>query len=166
MRESFRSLLVDGITNYDMFISDLKDLVEKQDSSHGCNNLALAYLHTGQKDLAMSYFSKAIELDATNDIALHNRADAYLTSDQTDLALADYNDAVAAAPHDATRIRARAYFHKHQANYEQAIADFEVADRLQPGFPGCGNEVNAIREIMDKPIRSYIKKFIQDRLAK
>ncbi len=164
-KESYRALFLDTVEEYTRLASELEQYAKLEGSSHVFNNLGLVYLELGERDAAMKSLSKAIELDASNNNALHNRAQQYVQEGKLDLAEADFNDSVAAAPKEVTHRRARGYFFKEQRRYQEAIADFEKADELQPGFPGCGAEVAQIKEIMKAPIKSYLKKLIQDKLS-
>ena len=86
-----------------------------------------AYLRKGDFDLALSDFSKAIEMNPNNVNAFLNRGDAYLEREDFDLALSDFNKAIELNSDNADVYiyRGNAYLKYDKSNL--ALADFSKA---------------------------------------
>ncbi len=83
-----------------------------------------AWLTEEEPIAAVSDFSRAIELDASNVSALKGRARAHEILKQYDKAIEDWSSLVAHNPEDPDFLRERGYAHHLAGQYELAVADF------------------------------------------
>jgi tetratricopeptide (TPR) repeat protein len=98
---------------------------------------ASAYLHKGDRDLAIADLTRAIELDPQNARTYHTRGRVYFNMGAYDRAIADYTKAIELRPNAPShllvgqyRIRGIAYQKTH--NVDLAIADFRRALVIDP----------------------------------
>ena len=78
------------------------------------NTLGIVHNNNGEYDLAISNFSKAIELDSEVIAAYNNRGIAYAEKSEFDLAIVDFTKAIELDPHlsAAYSNRATVYYTK------------------------------------------------------
>jgi len=96
-------------------------------------NQGVAYSKKGQYDLAISEYTKAIEIQPYAYIYA-GRGDAYYKKGQYDQAISDFSKAIEIDPKyaDAYFGRGDAYINKGQ--YDQAISDFSKAIEIDPKY--------------------------------
>jgi lipoprotein NlpI len=100
-----------------------------RDLAFATTNRGIAYARTGQHELAIKDFDRAIEVDATYAPAFNHRGHAYGALGELDRALADFNRAIELDPdyNDAYLNRGDAYvadgnFAKAIENYDHVLA--------------------------------------------
>jgi tetratricopeptide (TPR) repeat protein len=93
------------------------------------------YAESGQHDLAISYFSKAIEINPMSAATYWNRGIAYAKTGQHDLAISDFSKAIEIDPTNAKSYfnRGISYFHKRE--YEKSWGDIKKAQALGYKIP-------------------------------
>jgi Tfp pilus assembly protein PilF len=106
------------------------NVVDKRTAEH--YNQGNAYFRKSQYDLAISEYTKSIEIDPKQPNAHNNRGLTYAQKGHYDQAIADYTKAIDLDPKygDAYHNRGLAYSNKGQ--YDQAISDFTKAIELDP----------------------------------
>jgi tetratricopeptide (TPR) repeat protein len=94
-------------------------------------NQGIAYSQKGQYDLAISEYTKAIEIYPHEDV-YYGRGNAYVQKGQYDLAIGDFSKAIELDPKylKAYFSRGNAYLIKSQ--YDKAILDFTKAIEIDP----------------------------------
>ena len=89
-----------------------------------------AWLKEEEPIAAISDFTRAIELDATNISAIKGRARSYESLKKYDEALADWTNLIALRPKDTGVHRERGYLYQLAGQHELAIKDFTQALEL------------------------------------
>ena len=93
------------------------------------------YIGKSQYDLAISDFSKALEINPNFANAYRHRGRAYYLKGQYDQAISDYTKALEINPKHGAKVynrRGNAYHQKGQ--YDQAISDFNKALDINPSY--------------------------------
>jgi tetratricopeptide (TPR) repeat protein len=128
----------DELLNNDKAILDFEKLL-KIDSTNlnAFNGIGLIYKDQGKLDLAITQFTKGIELENTNKsgaaYCYRNRAEIYAKQNLLDKALADYNKAIELDSNNSQRYYDRALFFKNlKKDYSKALEDYNEAIRLAP----------------------------------
>jgi tetratricopeptide (TPR) repeat protein len=93
----------------------------------------VAWLNDEEPIAAISDFTRAIALDATNISALRGRAQAYSAIKKNDLSLADWSAIIALRPEVEEYYRARAAVHLAAGHHEHALSDYAKALELDAG---------------------------------
>jgi tetratricopeptide (TPR) repeat protein len=123
-------------------------------------NRGVAYHDEGKYDLAISEFTKAIEINPTYAEAYCNRGAAYHENGLYDQAISDYSKALEINPRDhmAYKNRGSAYYETHK--YELAISDYTKAIEINPRddivYNDRGNAFSALGKI-EQAISDYNK---------
>jgi tetratricopeptide (TPR) repeat protein len=86
----------------------------------------------GRYDDAISYFSKAIEIDPRLVEAYKNRGNIYSRMGKYDQAILDYNKALEIDPADAWVYHYRGNAYHKKGNYDQAISNYNKAFEMNP----------------------------------
>ena len=105
-------------------------------------NRGMAHLKNRQFDKAIYDFSKAIEMTPKSNNTLRydilvSRGEAYQKNNQMDLAVQDYSQAIELLPGQKNIkyvYSNRAWVQYARGNYDDAIADFSAAIKLDPAF--------------------------------
>ena len=105
-------------------------------------NRGMAHLKNRQYDQAIYDFTKSIEMTPANNNKLQydsliNRGAAYQKNDNLELALADYTHAIELQPGEKNIkyiYNNRAWVHYARGNYDDAIADFSAAIKIDAEF--------------------------------
>ena len=128
----------DELLNNDKAILDFEKLL-KIDSTNlnAFNGIGLIYKDQGKLDLAITQFTKGIELENTNKsgaaYCYRNRAEIYAKQNLLDKALADYNKAIELDSNNSQRYYDRALFFKNlKKDDSKALEDYNEAIRLAP----------------------------------
>lgn len=121
---------------------------------------AMRYSSQGNQPMAISGFTKAIELKPDFAEAYLRRAQAYLAQRNLDPALADATKAIELDPNLAEAYVVRAGAYDHKDNPAQALLDYAKAIELRPERPGTyisrGTFYN-MRRNYDAAIADYTK---------
>jgi len=112
-------------------------------NADACNNLGAAAVDKGRLDLAVLYYTKAMELDPNNALAYDNRGVVYGKKGQLDLAIKDFNKAIELDPEyaDAYNNLGAAYIDK--GRIDLAIQDLSKALELDSKFASAYNNLGA-----------------------
>ena len=98
------------------------------------NNRGIDYGEKGEYDLAIKYFTKAIELKPDYAIAYNNRAAVYRSKGKHDLAIEDCDKAIQLNPDYAEPYSNRGAAYRNKGDYDRAIRDYDRAIKLKPNF--------------------------------
>jgi serine protease Do len=115
----------------------LSESVEKNKSDHGAYNIMgiVCYILDNNYD-ALQYFSKAIELNPTNDIYYFNRFTVYYDQKRDyEKALEDISYAIRNRPNQGDYYQRRALVYMAQKEWKKAITDFDLAINLIGEIP-------------------------------
>lgn len=85
-------------------------------------------------DCAVSEFTKAINLDNTNDDTFNRRGNVYTDRKEYQMALGDYNECIRLDPNDHVCFYNRAIVFKAQGRFDEAIADYTKTIELKPDY--------------------------------
>ncbi len=97
------------------------------------------FANSGQYDLAIVEYTKAIELDPKVAEAYNNRGRAYIHKGQYDQAIADCNKALEIDPGHTYAYFHRGYAYAMKGQYNLAIADFTKVIELDPKYANIAN---------------------------
>jgi tetratricopeptide (TPR) repeat protein len=90
------------------------------------------YFKKGKIDLAISDYTRAIELNPNYYFARNNRGNIYKIENKPDEALVDYTKAIELKPSNFNPYNNRGAIYVNQRKYEEAIADLNKAIELKP----------------------------------
>lgn len=96
--------------------------------------IGVAYERNGQHLKAISYFTKAIELDPSDDVAYYNRGISHGKMGLHILAISDFTSAIELSPRDVTIYFNRAISYKKMGRYKEAVDRFTEAINLDPEY--------------------------------
>jgi len=110
-----------------------------------------AWLKEEEPLAAVSDFSRAIQLDASNASAIKGRARAFEILKQYGDAIEDWTRLIAAKPSEPENYRERAYTYHLNGNYKLAVADFTTVLKLDENnidsWIGRANAYDALDKI-------------------
>ena len=86
----------------------------------------------GNKEMAMTDYNKAIELEPDYAKAYNNRGNIYYYLENKEMAMADYNKVIELDPNAAKAYNNRAILFKGLGNKEMAMADYNKAIEFDP----------------------------------
>ena len=140
---------------------------ESSEPNYDCNSLfdlALSFQEKKDYEMAIAYYTRAIELSSQTAEAYVNRGAAYESMGNLDLALQDFNTALALEPKsEAYNNRANVYFRKR--DYQRAIQDYSKALELERGNVGAfiyrGHAFKNM-ELYDHAIQDYSEALVLD----
>ncbi|MBC7820099.1 MAG: tetratricopeptide repeat protein [Planctomycetaceae bacterium] len=95
-------------------------------------NRGSAYYNTGEYDLAVEDYAKAIELKPGNSEPFTGRGNAYYRQGEHDSAVDSYSKAIQLSPDDAGNYTGRGLAHFAKGDSKRAIADFQAAAIMFP----------------------------------
>jgi len=110
----------------------LSESVEKNKTDHDAYNVMgiISYILDNNYD-ALQYFSKAIELNPTNDIYYFNRFTVYYKQKRDyEKALEDISYAISTRPNQGDYYQYRAFIYMNQKEWKKATTDFDLAINL------------------------------------
>ena len=110
----------------------LSESVEKNIADHDAYNIMgiISYIIDNNYD-ALQYFSKAIELNPTNDVYYFNRFTVYFKQKKDyDKALDDISYAISISPNQGDYYQCRAFVYVAQKEWKKATTDFDLAINL------------------------------------
>ncbi|MBU1211584.1 MAG: hypothetical protein KJ587_09975 [Alphaproteobacteria bacterium] len=112
-----------------------------------------AWLKEEEPLAAVSDFSRAIQLDASNASAIKGRARAFEILKQYGDAIEDWTRLIAAKPSEPENYRERAYAYHLNGNYKLAVADFTAVLKLDEknidSWIGRANAYDALDKLPD-----------------
>ena len=115
----------------------LSDNVEKNKTDHDAYNLMgiISYIQDNNYD-ALQYFTKAIELNPTNDIYYFNRYSVYYNQKRDfEKAKEDISYAIRNRPNQGDYYQHRAFVYMAQKEWKKATTDFDLAINLMGDNP-------------------------------
>jgi tetratricopeptide (TPR) repeat protein len=116
----------------------------------------ILYSDLQKYDLALSDYSKAIELNRSYAIAYYNRGLLYFNQQKYELALADWNKAIRINPNYANAYNNRGVLYALTREFPKALADAEKASELyrqqgnEAGYQKAQKLISMIRQEMSK----------------
>jgi len=117
-------------------------------------------IDTTRMQLAVSDFSKALQIDSNMLSALRNRAMAYAMLNETDAAFADFNKLLDKNPNDAEALFQRARLKYEQKDYKGAISDLINVKLIRPEFADTYTEMGKAKTRL-----GYYYESIEDHLS-
>ena len=96
------------------------------------NTRGLSYHKSGQYQLAIQDFDKAIRIDPIYVDAYVNRGWSYYKLGQTQLAIQDFDKAIQLDPNDYYAYGLRGIYYHDSRQYQRAIQDLDKAIKLAP----------------------------------
>jgi serine/threonine-protein phosphatase 5 len=112
-------------------------------SAEECNAQANAYFQKKSYEVAIAYYTRAIELDRSAGTYYGNRAFSYLKTECYGFALADANKAIELAPNYVKAYYRRAMAYMFLGNYHDSIKDLRHVCKVAP------NDVAAKRHLQE-----------------
>jgi len=119
----------------------------KEEEARKCFYRGCTYIQQNKDydpDLAINYFTQAIQLNPNHGDAYLFRALEYKGKGDYDKAIADYNELVRIAPE--YNIYGRGCLYEETGDFKKAIADFEEALRFNPNHVGAINSLKKARQ--------------------
>jgi tetratricopeptide (TPR) repeat protein len=150
LQESYRVLLYDTMEAYQRTILQLGSLTPTKAHTHAINNMGVAYSEIGEFEKGMACFSKSIEVDSKNSVAMVNRAEVYIKLGKLTEAGRDFSNAIRLDPQNPTLWRSRAYYYKNQGELQYALADFREALTIDPNFKETKRQISMIEQMLGK----------------
>jgi tetratricopeptide (TPR) repeat protein len=92
----------------------------------------IAHDAKAERDLAISDFNRAIELDPKLDKAYYNRGNVYKDKSEYDRAIADFNQAIELEPKNWEPFNNRGIAYARKREFDRAISDFTRVIELTP----------------------------------
>ena len=106
----------------------------KQGSAEMHNAQGVTHAKTGQYDLAIADFNRALELDPDYAEAYSNRGLTYDSKGEYERAIKDYNTAIELSPHFAEAYNNRGMAYAENGEHDQALQDFSKAIELKQNY--------------------------------
>jgi len=119
----------------------------KEEEARKCFYRGCTYIQQNKdydRDLAINYFTQAIQLNPNHGDAYLFRAGEYKEKGDYDKAIADYNEMVRIAPE--IYIYERGCLYEEIGDFRKAIADFEETLRFNPNHVGAINSLKEARQ--------------------
>ena len=102
-------------------------------------NQGLFYRNQNKWELAIAYYTKAIEIHPNYAKAYNNRGNIYRDLNQWNLAAADFNKAIEINPNYTKAYNNRGLLYKKQNQWDLAVADFNKAIEINPNYAKAYN---------------------------
>jgi tetratricopeptide (TPR) repeat protein/tRNA A-37 threonylcarbamoyl transferase component Bud32 len=116
----------------DGFLKIVADYPDEKSAWENAGDVARVWL--AQPEEAMRYYENAIAIDSTYGVAYGFAALCYETVGDTDKAMRAANRYVSLSPNEAQPYDVRAVLYAGRGMVDEAIADFQKAEELMPGF--------------------------------
>lgn len=108
------------------------------------------YRDAGNHKQAEKLFTEAIDLNADNALAWHNRAWAYIEQKRWQQAINDFNKASALNPNWDLPYFGRGWVYNQRKEYASAIAEYDKAVELNPKYPNSWNNRGAAKSWLNQ----------------
>ncbi|GCA73495.1 TPR repeat-containing protein YrrB [Microcystis aeruginosa NIES-2520] len=108
------------------------------------------YYYQQKYDLALSDYSKAIEINPNYAMAYYNRGTVYSDLQKYDLALSDFSKAIDINPNYADAYYNRGVLYKDLQKYELALADYSKAIDINPNYAMAYNNRGTVYSDLQK----------------
>ena len=134
--------------------------IQRESLASAFNNRGVAYRRKGLFDLAITDYSRAIQLNPEFATAYSNLGLAYAKQTRYELAIANFNQAIRIDPHDADTYLKRGNAYYDKGMFDQAVTDYTRAIELQPDFLiAYYNRSDAYRQkgLFQKALMDYLK---------
>jgi tetratricopeptide (TPR) repeat protein len=115
------------------------------------NILALKQEAEGDKDGALAYYNKAIELEPNDDVLYSNRGMFFANSGDIERALSDYNKAIEINSKNPVTYDNRGFLKAQTGDTQGALSDYSQAIRIDKNFhPSYNNRAKLYESVGDK----------------
>jgi len=122
-------------------------------------------LASGQPDLAIAAFSRALEIAAGDPIVLNNRGVAHAELGELASAVADYSAAIRLSPGDAVARYNRGLALARQQNITRALLDLDTVIRLKPTYAPAYRTRAVLYERSGNPARAAADRLKADQIT-
>ncbi|MFM6690497.1 MAG: tetratricopeptide repeat-containing serine protease family protein, partial [Microcystis panniformis] len=129
-----KSSVLSRLKRYDEGVAAITQAINLAPRAAWYYNRGLLYSDLQKYDLALSDYSKAIELNPNDADAYYNRGILYRRQQKYELALDDYNQAIELNPNDADAYYNRGNLYYNQQKYELALSDYSKAIEINPNY--------------------------------
>jgi tetratricopeptide (TPR) repeat protein len=127
---NFRKTIIRGLIAFSLIISN----VWAQSSEQEIFKKAKIYYNKKKYKVAISEFTRVIQINLNNSGAYYWRGNAYHRTGKLDLAISDYLLALQIDPNNAGPYMGRGAVYLHKNKIEEALLDFNKAIELNPKF--------------------------------
>jgi tetratricopeptide (TPR) repeat protein len=121
-------------------------------------NIGASYHMLGEKEDAIKYYSKAIQIDPKSARAYHNRGLIYAGKENYEKAIKDFSKAIKIKPRFALFYNQRGVTYASQKKYDKAEADYLKVIELDPNYGTAYYNLGNLymkRKKYDKALQNY-----------
>ncbi|REJ43634.1 MAG: tetratricopeptide repeat protein [Microcystis flos-aquae DF17] len=120
------------LKRYDEGLAAINQAIHLAPRAAWYGNRGVLYYNQQKYELALSDYSKAIDINPNLADAYNNRGNLYKDLQKYDLALSDYSKAIDINPNDALAYNNRGNLYYNQQKYELALSDYSKAIDINP----------------------------------
>ncbi|WP_419547741.1 tetratricopeptide repeat protein [Microcystis sp.] len=122
------------LKRYDEGLAAINQAIHLAPRAAWYGNRGVLYYNQQKYELALSDYSKAIDINPNYADAYNNRGNLYKDLQKYDLALSDYSKAIDINPNDALAYNNRGNLYYNQQKYELALSDYSKAIDINPNL--------------------------------
>ncbi len=122
------------LNRYDEGLAAINQAINLAPRAAWYGNRGILYYNQQKYDLALSDFSKAIDINPNYANAYNNRGNLYSELQKYDLALSDYSKAIDINPKFAMAYYNRGVLYYNQQKYDLALSDWTKAIEINPNY--------------------------------
>ncbi|GCA71998.1 TPR repeat-containing protein YrrB [Microcystis aeruginosa NIES-2519] len=138
------------LKRYDEGLAAITQAIDLAPRAAWYSNRGIIYYKQQKYDLAISDYSKAIEINPNYAQAYVNRGNLYSDLQKYDLALSDYNKAIDINPNDAYAYNNRGVLYSDLQKYDLALSDYDKAIRINPNYAMAYNNRGVLYSDLQK----------------
>ncbi len=139
------------LKRYDEGLAAINQAIHLAPRAAWYGNRGVLYYNQQKYELALSDYSKAIDINPNDALAYNNRGNLYKDLQKYELALSDYSKAIDINPNDALAYNNRGNLYKDLQKYELALSDYSKAIDINPNLA----EAYYNRGILYKNLQKY-----------